>query len=205
MSKKSIVLIGGPPTAGKSELARQLAARLCLPWISSDQIRNTMRLTARREDYPDLFNPSGFDDAEQFFSHFSAKQIAAIEIGQAKAAWLGIRHFIEYDYTWTDGFILEGVNVLPSLVAQDFRNDPRVKAVFIVDRDETRLRRVIFERGLWGDADTYSDELKEHEVRWVQLFSSHIEREAAEHRYPVVEVNKDDQDTANVLQAIEQR
>lgn len=202
VSRKNIVLIGGPPTAGKSELARQLAARLCLPWISSDQIRDTMRLAARREDHPDLFNPSGFDDAERFFSHFSAEQIAAIEIGQAKAAWSGIRHFIENDYTWTDGFILEGVNVLPSLVAQDFRNDPRVKAVFIVDRDETRMRRVIFERGLWDDADAYADELKECEVRWVRLFASHIEREAAEHHYPVVDVNKDDQDAANLLQAI---
>src|SRR5215470_13519675 len=109
-------LIGGAPTVGKSTVAAAFAAHLGLPWISTDQIRDVMRTVASRAEHPKLFNPEGYD-AEAFHKTFSAQQVVEIEIGQGEAAWAGIRALIAGDYTWPQGFVIEGVNLLPQLIA----------------------------------------------------------------------------------------
>lgn len=40
---REIFLIGGAPGSGKSTIAKQLAERLQLPWISTDQVRRILR------------------------------------------------------------------------------------------------------------------------------------------------------------------
>jgi hypothetical protein len=88
------------------------------------------------------------------------------------------------------------------MVATDFKDDARVKALFLVDRDEARMRQAIFSRGLWGDADTYGDHLKEKEVEWASLYSQRLEAEARKYNYPWVEVHKNDDDLPRVLAAL---
>lgn len=105
MKTRTIILIGGAPTTGKSTMAALVAKHLSLPWISTDQIRETMRIVARREDHPKLFNPEGYT-AERFLTEFSAEQIANMEMEQGEAVWLGIKPFIEDDYMWKDGFVI---------------------------------------------------------------------------------------------------
>lgn len=200
MSKR-IILLGGAPTTGKSTIAKALAQHFNLPWISTDQIRNTMRVTASRESHPNLFNPEGYN-AERFLTEFSAEQIVAMELAQGEAAWAGIKAFIEEDYTWDDGFVIEGVNILPHLVAKDFSQDDDISAVFVVDHDIERMRKVIYERGLWDDADKYPDSLKEKEVEWVTLFNQRLEDEAKRHDYPLIEVHKNSDDVNRIISVL---
>ena len=201
-SPRTIILIGGAPTTGKSTLAYLVAKHLGIPWISTDQIRSILRLAARREDYPKLFNPEGYT-AERFLTEFSAEQIATMEIEQGEAVWLGIKTFIEDDYTWKEGFVIESVNILPHLIAKDFAGKKYIKSVFLVDEDADRIRQVVFTRGLWDDAHTYSDDVKEKEVEWALLFSHKIREEAEKYNYPWIEVKKNtDADLSAVLKAL---
>jgi len=142
-----IYLIGGAPTVGKSTIAAALARHYGLPWISTDQIRDIMRTVADRGDYPKLFTPEHYD-AERFLTEFSAEEIARMELEQGEEVWPAIKQFIEDDYTWKQGFVMEGVNILPHLVARDFARAEQVRAVFLVDENEDRMREVIFNRGL---------------------------------------------------------
>jgi len=199
---RKVILIGGAPTAGKSTTAGLIAKRLNVPWISTDQIREIMRVTARREDMLKLFTPEGYT-AEKFLTEFSAEEIAQMEMEQGEAAWVGIKKIIEDDYTWKDGFVVEGVNILPHLVKQDFGDDENIRAVFLVDEDADRTRHVVFTRGLWDDAHTYSDDVKEKEVEWSLLFSHKIKTEAEKHGYPCVEVTKNHSDLESVLKVLE--
>lgn len=201
-SKRKVILIGGAPTAGKSTMAGLIAKKLNIPWISTDQIREIMRVTARREDMPKLFTPEGYT-AEKFLTEFSAEEIVRMEMEQGEAAWIGIKKIIEDDYTWKDGFVVEGVNILPHLVKKDFGDDKNVKAVFLVDEDADRTRHVVFTRGLWDDANTYSDDVKEKEVEWSLLFSHKIKSEAETHGYPCVEVTKNHNDLESVLKVLD--
>ena len=115
----------------------------------------------------------------------------------------GLCNKAEDDYTWKRGFVVEGVNILPHLVAKDFNNDLNIKAVFLVDEDADRTRHVVFTRGLWDDAHTYSDDVKEKEVEWSLLFSHKIKIEAEKHGYPCVEVTKNNNDLESVLKVLE--
>jgi len=199
--KRIVVLIGGAPTAGKSTMADLISKRLNIPWISTDQIREIMRVTARREDIPKLFTPERYT-AEKFLTEFSAEEIVRMEMEQGEATWIGVKKIIEDDYTWKDGFVVEGVNILPHLVAKDFSSDKNVKAVFLVDEDADRTRHVVFTRGLWDDAHTYSDDVKEKEVEWSLLFSHKIKGEAEKYGFPCVEVEKNINDVEAVLKAL---
>lgn len=199
-------LIGGAPTVGKSTIAAAVAAHLGLPWISTDQIRDVMRTVADRRDHPKLFNPESPDgvpyDAEGFYAAFSAEEIAAIEIGQGEAAWVGILALIAGDYTWPQGFVVEGVNLLPSLIARDIPPDAKVRTVFVTETDPGRMREVVFTRGVWDAADRYSDAAKEKELAWITQFDSWLRAQATAHGFPVVALRKDDTDLGRILDAL---
>jgi len=200
---KQIILIGGAPTTGKSTVAQSLAKKLDLPWLSTDQIRNTMRVVADKDKYPNLFN--GGLDAETFLTSFTASEIVDKEIAQSEAAWLGIKAFIEEDYTWPKGFIIEGVNILPHLLARDFGDSSNVTAVFLIDRDNERMRKVIYERGLWADAHEYPDYVKEKEMEWATLFGERLEEATKGHNFPLIEIHKNEDDAHRVLSALKAR
>ena len=200
--KRKIILIGGAPTTGKSTIAQLASRHLNLPWISTDQIRKIIRVTADKKDYPALFCTEKYT-AERFLNEFSAEDTVELEMNQGREIWPTITRFIKEDSTWKDGFIIEGISIFPNLVAKDFNNNEDIKAVFLVDEDADRIRDVVFKRGLWSKANTYSDNVKEKEVEWALLFSSKIKKEAKKYNYPFVEVCKNKDDLDSVLRAID--
>lgn len=188
-----IILIGGSPTAGKSYTARKLSEELKFPWISTDTIREQMRWIVRKEDFPDLFmhgdpSVSHTDKAVEFLTHNTVEEIVKHQNNESVDVWKGVRGFIESDYSWGD-FIVEGVAILPKFVAtQEWKIKKDIKAIFLIDEDRDRVRNTIFTRGLWDDADTYSDNVKEKEVEWVFAFNEYIKKEAKKCNFPVISI-----------------
>jgi len=196
---KRIILIGGMPTAGKSTIALALSKHLGLPWISTDQIGTMMRAVASRASHHDLFTWHDRDDF-RYLDEQTASEIADGEFAKGEAVWPGVRKLIDEDYTWADGFIIEGDDVLPHLVARDLSDARHVSAVFIGDHDIERVRRVVFARNFVGDdARAYPDEVKEREIRWILDYGEKLKSQAREHRMPWVDVQKDEHDLARVL------
>lgn len=200
MKDQDIILIGGAPTAGKSIMAEKLSAHFDIPWISTDQIREIIRAVANKEKFPALFRNKNFS-GEEFLNKYSVSEIVEMEIKQGIETWLGIKAFIENPYPW-EGFVVEGVAVLPHLIARDFGNNKKIKPIFLIDEDVDRTRDVVFNRGLWGDADTYPDSVKEKEVEWALLFSQQLKKEAERFNYPCIEVKKQNDDIESVLTAL---
>jgi len=198
---RKVILIGGAPTTGKSTLASLMSERLSLPWISTDQIRELMKAVVDRDKFPKLFDTEGYD-ARRFLTEFSAEEIADMQMEQGEATWVGIRKFIEDDYNWGKGSIIEGVNILPHLVARDFKDKKEIKAIFLVDEDADRMKEVIYTRGLWDDAETYPDDLKEKEVEWATLFSHKLKLEVEKYGFPYIEVQKNEDDLERVLKIL---
>lgn len=196
------ILICGAPTVGKTTMAKMLSAKFDLPWMSTDVIRDIMKTIADPKQHPKLFT-EGHETAESFLGAFSAQRIAEMEIEQGTAVWPGIRHMIDTEYSWSSGTIIEGVNLLPELIARDYPQNNAVRSVLLIDHDEERMRRVVFQRGLWDRADTYSDDVKEKEVEWAMLCSKMLEKQAIKHDVPIVEVTKDaKKDLLAVLEVI---
>jgi len=201
MSRK-IILIGGAPTVGKSTIAKALSARLNLPWISTDQIRTILQVAADRDKCPTLFTSDNLC-AEDFLNKYSAQEIAKMEYQQGVDVWPGIKAMISNDWTWRDGCIIEGVNIIPKLIAEEYGDKPNIKTIILSDKDEDRIRSVVYTRGLFGKADGYSDDVKEKEVDWVLLFDKAITDEADKYGNPVVDIRKNDEDISRVLRALD--
>lgn len=202
---RMIILIGGMPTTGKTTLARELSQKLALPWLSTDQTRLVIQGVADPKQYPQLLSAYGLSAAE-FFQRFSPEEIAEREYMHGIETWPGNKKLIEDDFTWREGFILEGVNILPSLLPS-LQTSSDVRPLFLTDEGDDALRKAIFSRGLYADADTYDDTyddtLKECEIIWARLFDQRIQAEAQQYGYPVVRVQKDNEiDMPNVLSAL---
>jgi len=160
-----------------------------------------MRAVSSKSAYPDLYNAEGYD-AVSYLTTFSAEEVADMEFKQGVAAWPGNKELIEEDFTWRQGFIVEGVNLLPELIPT-LETSSDIRPVFLVDDSKARMREVVFNRGLWDDARSYPDDVKEKEVEWASIFSERLEKSALEYGYPVVKVEKNDEkDVAAVLSAL---
>jgi 2-phosphoglycerate kinase len=184
-----IILIGGSPTVGKSYAARKIAESLKLPWISTDAIREQMREIVRKKDYPNLFYYSGATPgmAVKYLSKNSAEEIVRHQNNESIDVWKGVKGLIETDYVW-GSFIVEGVAILPHLVKTLSVKDKEVKVVFLVDDNVKRVRKTIFTRGLWDDANKYPDYIKEKEVEWVMAFNRYIIKEAKKYYFSIIRV-----------------
>jgi 2-phosphoglycerate kinase len=187
-----IVLIGGAPTVGKSYLARKLSEKFKLPWISTDGIRDQMRKIVKEEDYPALFY---FDEskgltAEGYLATHTPQQIVDDQNMESEDVWKGARAFIDTDYVWKS-FIVEGVAILPKFVSE-IKQDKLIIPIFIVDENRDRIKEMVYGRGLWGDAKTYSDDVKGVEVEWALLFSKYIKNEATKYGFDFYEIGERD-------------
>jgi len=195
---RRIILIGGMPTVGKSTIAKKLSEHFSLPWMSTDQIREIMKAAIDpRSDTP--LNGSVDIPAAEYFAQHAPEKIAEMEYEQGIAVWPGIHFMINNDWTWKDGFILEGVNILPKLVAHEQTTRDTIQALFLSDRNIERTREVVYTRGLYGKADSYPDDIKEKEVEWVHIFDEMIRREAEETQQTIVDIEKNDTDFTRIL------
>lgn len=178
---KKIILIGGAPTVGKSTNARLLSDDLNIPWISTDFIRDFMKQIVNRSDYPNLFSLEDENKAqvtaEEYLSTHTAQEILDGQNSESEDVWKGVIAFIEQNNReWH--YIIEGVAIIPKLVASYKNSDVELFPIFMTDFNKERIREVVYTRGLWDDAHTYSDDVKPKEVEWALLFSKYIQEEA---------------------------
>jgi len=188
--KKKVILIGGAPTTGKSFLASKISEEMKIPWFSTDLTRRIMRKTVRKEDYPGLFKFVGLS-AEDYLSSHTPSQVVDDQNKESYEVWKGVKALIEVDWMW-DSFIIEGVGILPELIHRDFPNNKFIKPIFLLNKSKKRIREIVFERGLWADANKYPDKLKEKEVEWVVCFNEWLEKELKKYKYPIVEFEGND-------------
>lgn len=189
-----IILIGGAPTVGKSYVARHLAEELKLPWMSTDTIREWMReMLKDKENYPYLFELAfeNHPDPETFLGTKTVEEIIEHENNEAQEVWKGVESLIDTDCVW-GSFIVEGIAIIPSLVSEMINENKKVKAVFLVDENKERTREIIYTRGLWDDADKYTDDVKEKEVEWAGAYNKWLREEAKKFNLPVVEIGHRD-------------
>ncbi|MCD6478177.1 MAG: hypothetical protein J7K87_04185 [Candidatus Aenigmarchaeota archaeon] len=189
---KKVIFIGGAPTTGKSYIAKKLSEELKLPWISTDTIRELMRRLVKKEDYPALFYLSEAtpEKAVEFLTGNTPEDIVKIQNEESLDVWKGVKALIETDYVW-ESFIVEGVALLPHVISKFIRENKNIdaKAVFLVRDDVEHIRKVIFTRGLWDDAEKYPDSIKEKEVAWVIAFNNFIKSETKKYNLPTINVD----------------
>lgn len=182
-----IVLIGGAPTVGKSYAAKKIAKELRFECISTDDIREDMRKRVNKKDYPALFKFANADSkmAEKYLTKNSAKDIVKSQNKESQEMFKEIKSIVEKNLQ--KDLIIEGIAILPELINK-LTTKEKIKPLFLTDENKERIRKVVFTRGLWDDADKYSDSLKEKEVEWVLEFNKFLKKEAKKYKLKIVEI-----------------
>jgi 2-phosphoglycerate kinase len=177
------ILIGGAPCAGKSTLAKALATERGCEVGHVDDLSDAFKTAKENErhKYPWMFSTYK-TTAEEFWENRTPRDLIAVEVAQAKEYWPELKRVMQ---TGTFG-ILEGVSILPELVWKEF--GAAIRMVVLIDTDLLRVRQTIFTRGIWDDANTYSDWVKEKELEWVELHNAWFREQAKKYPYPLFEV-----------------
>lgn len=194
---KRIILIGGASAVGKTTLAKKLGSHLNLPWLSADYIHDMALVIGKREDFPQTFATRDFT-AEEFYQKYSIDDVVQTEIAESKETWRGINALIESGF---EG-IIEGVAILPKLV--NSLSEPKdLQCVFLTNENRDEIFEIALSRGIWDDAHTYGDKVKEKEVEFALAYNEYIKAEAKKYGYSMVSVSRNDSDLEKVLKILE--
>lgn len=181
------ILIGGAPCAGKSTLAKALADERNVTWASTDDLREVVQKKPQAQHhYPLLFSNSKIT-AEKYWKDHEPQDVLQLENDQGQELWPTLEKAIVNNQYG----ILEGVSILPALVWKSFGHT--IQCIFVIDPNQERVRQTIYQRGLWGEANTYADWIKPKEVEWVMMHNQWLREELKKYPYPLIEVG--DRDT----------
>jgi 2-phosphoglycerate kinase len=183
-----IILIGGAPTVGKTYLAKRLSKKLNIPWTSTDKIRSSAKKRLSKKEHPSLFKFVGKDiTAEKYLSSHTPKQIFDDQNEESIAVWELIKEFIT---SIRGPYIIEGVAILPSLINETFEKNSNINPLFLLNGNKEQIKKVVYTRGLWGNAKDYSDDVKPIEVEWASLFNNWLEKEVKKYKYPLYKIKE---------------
>ena len=147
-----------------------------------------MRKLVDPKQFPNIFYFNKFTPVQYLTKH-TAWQVVTHENKESAEVWKGVTALLRADAAW-ESCIVEGVAILPHLVHRAYGKDKSVRPLLLTTEDPKRIRKIVFTRGLWDDAHTYPDSVKEKEVAWVLEFNCWLKKEARKYRYPTFDVSE---------------
>jgi 2-phosphoglycerate kinase len=201
-----LLLVGGATGTGKSTIATEAAHRLGITRVTStDFIRQTMRAFFSEEFMPSIHYSSfeaklALTRAEEEESGDSA--ILGF-LDQTRNVLVGAQAALERAATEHWSMVLEGVHLVPGMVATDFPGAFVVQCVVAIE-DETLHRSHFWVREYATEGlrplDKYLDALPR--IRQIQ---DYIVERAARHDVPVIQNDSHDRAIADVLDLVLRR
>ena len=178
--EKKIIIIGGVPCIGKSRVAKSLAKKLDVNYISTDTIRSILRTISNKKEYHSLHFFIN-QKAELYLPNTSIKTIIEDYINESKTVWLGVKDIVKRNGD-DDIKIIEGVANLPVLCKESRLKN--IIPIFLYFNKEDIIKKNLFNRGLWGK----SKKLKEYELNYLVEFNNYIINSAKKYNYRLVNV-----------------
>lgn len=162
-------LVGGPPGAGKTTLARHLASDLAIPTITIDDIRTALLALTTPQSHPEL-HVVGLPDPWTYFTETRPEQQLEDGVTQNEALWPAVEKVIRKHARAGRSLVIDGWHLIPEIVQAS--NLDSVEAVWLdIDHDILRDR----EREVWdfyarsNDPDRMFDNFLARSTGWNDL------------------------------------
>lgn len=187
---KSILLLGGAPAIGKTTIAKEMASKLNIPCLSTDEIRADMRLKKNRDDYPGLFllDKETVKDPASFLKTISLEDLISRVNKESEVIWEGVLERVNL-VRGNERLIIEGVAILPSKAAALQERNNSVQTLILINSNIELIEKTIRVRGLGGKPDIFSEQLKQKQISWVRASNQKYEEEALESELEIIDVN----------------
>jgi 2-phosphoglycerate kinase len=188
-----IYFLGGPPRVGKSLMAAAITRQHGISAVSTDSLGVVLETVLDPEAEPGLFAISRFNelaeaDRMKLMVENPSKRID-YQIQESTAVWRAVEPFILREQDEGRDLVVEGVAVLPELVARLESIDYRV--VFVGNQGH-RQKENIQRSAKENEHDWMrhaSDEYVAAFAEFVAAMSSYIEKEARRCRFEYIEMD----------------
>jgi 2-phosphoglycerate kinase len=184
-------LIGGAPRTGKSTLARMVTNRQSMQSMATDAIRAQIRGTITQSAEPDLYYLDSLNADEANMTRLMLERTADIIAAadrESAVVWRTVETFIRNNIAAGHSIVIEGVAVLPELVAT---LDLDYSAVYLGNQSPEHTK-VVLEYAR-THPETWLGGLKPDTLAAYAFFSqatsSHIEQQARRYRQPYIEMS----------------
>lgn len=189
-----IYFIGGPPRVGKSIIARAITMKHGISAVSTDSLGAVLEAVLHPEAEPGLFVISRFNgmaeaDRIELMVRNTARRID-YQIEEGVAVWRAVAPFVLREQDEGRDLVVEGVAVLPALVAQLEGVDSRV--VFVGNQGYKQQENIkTSARENEHDWMRHaSDEYIDAFAAFVVAMSSYIEKEAHRYGFEYIEMDR---------------
>lgn len=196
-----IYLIGGAPRCGKTILSKQLTKK-GISWVSTDAVRAMILASTPKSQIDKKFPIEKLQRAankkrvpyQDILSNTPEKLLRG-EIGEARSIWPSVEAMIKILIDMQEDFIIEGVHLLPELVAA-LKKTPYGKQIRCVYLVKTDLHKIIegFAKNPskhdWIRGALTNASLTEKIARVVQVESRHVSAQAEKYGFKVYNTEK---------------
>ena len=189
-------LIGGTPRSGKTTLTMRFLRERPILATSTDAIRYTLRRVIKEADEPDLFHLGKYtsnDPESRAYLKSNPTDVVEVQNKESAIIWRSVANFINSNLE--DGFavLIEGIAVLPELVAQ---LECDYSAIFLGNQSEQHFKTIL--NSARSNENDWMHDLEDETIEafavFNQTFSKHIEKEANDHSMTYIEVHDDNFD-----------
>jgi 2-phosphoglycerate kinase len=195
-----IYLIGGSPRVGKTNLAEALAGKTSFPYFSLDHATSVITPYIPEQDYaiklPLFASRLKRETVDAFYAKHSTEEIVDFYLRSAETYWAGVQNFIRYAVEDEHDLILEGWQILPSLLKTLItpENQDKLKIIFLY---KSNVEHIVF--GLKANTakiDWVLRNAKEENTfsaiaKMISCFGGYIEKEAKRHNFRSVNTDID--------------
>ncbi len=194
---KRTYFIGGPPRVGKTTLAYKLSEEIKGHVAMTDAIRNSAKKVCEDKSGP-LFMINYYNEfsEDQWLERFAnnPKLVVEDQVNESKAIWRSVVSFCNMFCEDNANHIVEGVAVMPELVAS-MDNKPE-HVVFVGNTNEKHVETMLKygkdnPEQCWMAYLGYSEDRIRAFANYVLHMSLHFKEEAQKYGFSYVELSDD--------------
>lgn len=192
-----IYLIGGAPRCGKTTFSKMLAHKKRIPWISTDLIESIVAEYMSPKEKVKKFPCPNVCTAKPDVS-------LRAEIKTAKTLWPGAKRFIEALLKWKHDYVVEGVHLLPQYIHELERTEywKQIRVLYLIKKDPQRIIngfKSSHKESDWLLQCIKTEDDYRNAAEMVRCKSLYLEKRAKKFHYPVVNTEKDFNQTLQKL------
>ncbi len=176
-SSIQVILIGGPPGAGKTTLGAALAIRLGITSLTVDDLVVAAQAVTTRETHPGVWAMRKKNlPLLEYFTVSSVEQLRADATQRHEATWPMLEGVIRKHAKWGSAIVIDGWHIRPSYVAQ-LKLD-NVWSGWIVPAPEVLEERE--RRGAWYQGSSDPERMLENFLARSYWINDLVEEQAKE-------------------------